>query len=310
MFAPPPAASRINFSARAMLVSRSQLHAICVAATVTVLIKYSARKPGPSGREQNAAPCIELTLPPGNSFTHGGKNLDSLARNVVIPFPRSKRRRRARAHELALLVAGVSKPVRNGALEVIGIARGEHPGIRAHGQFDLTLDDDAPLLTRVREHFFAGVGLGRIALVQNRHAAFAQAATDQSQLYRARTQVGEFVAREEYLGLARKIQGEEVRQRHRYAVQDLFEGTHRRTHPVLFNERNQAVGDAGALRQLTLRQPVHLPHRLQMDAHVYAHLFIILNSWAKQPAEIELSVDFPYHWCREARSMVVLCFKV
>ena len=36
------AASRINFSARAILASRSQLHAICVAATVTMLMKYYA----------------------------------------------------------------------------------------------------------------------------------------------------------------------------------------------------------------------------------------------------------------------------
>src|SRR6266404_3933657 len=183
-------------------------------------------------------------------------------------FTRSKRGWRTRAHELALFASGISKSVRNGTLEVVGIARGEHPGIPAHRQFDPTLDDDAALFTRMREHFIAGIGIGRKTLVQNRHAAFAQTSADQPQLYRARADVREFVLREEHLGLARKIQGEKVRKRHRDAVQDFFERTDGRAHPVLFDQRNQAVGDTGALRQLALRQAVHLPDRFQVDAYV------------------------------------------
>src|SRR5260370_21055557 len=119
MFAPRPAASRINFSARAILASRSQLHAIWVAATVMVLIKYSARKPGPLGRGGSAARYIELSL----------------------RCSESKRRGRARAHEFALFASRISKSVRNGTLEVIGVAPGKHPGISANRQFYLTLDD-------------------------------------------------------------------------------------------------------------------------------------------------------------------------
>ncbi len=91
---------------------------------------------------------------------------------------------------------------------------------------------------------------------------------DQAQLDRAGADVREFVPRKEHLGLAGKIQGEEIRKRHRNAVQHLLQRTDRRAHPILLDQGNQAVGDAGTLRQLSLRQPVHLPDRLQMGADI------------------------------------------
>src|SRR5271156_5274317 len=83
---------------------------------------------------------------------------------------------RARAHDLALLAARVAEPMRNGALEVIGIARAEDPRLPADRELDLALDDHAALFSRVREHLLAGIGVRRIALVQDRHVAFGEPA--------------------------------------------------------------------------------------------------------------------------------------
>src|SRR5580704_3618926 len=112
-----------------MLASRSQLHAICVAATVTLLM---------SG---------------------------------MLPEAPSKGGRRARAHDLAFLAPGIAEAMRNGTLEVIRIA---------HGELDLALDDDAPLFAGMRQHLLAGIGVRRVAFVQDRHAALPQSAADET----------------------------------------------------------------------------------------------------------------------------------
>ena len=64
----------------------------------------------------------------------------------------------------------------------------------------LALDDHAALLARVRQHLLAGVGVRRIALVQDRHAALGEPAADEPQLHRAGADVGELRARKEHLG--------------------------------------------------------------------------------------------------------------
>ena len=80
-FAPLAAASRTSFSARATLASRSQLQAICVAATVTVLI------------ECLCYPIFEFQLPGG-------------VLDPVYPGRQPlKSRRRARADDFAFFAA-------------------------------------------------------------------------------------------------------------------------------------------------------------------------------------------------------------
>src|SRR5580704_15992245 len=104
--------------------------------------------------------------------------------------------------------------MRQSTLEVIGVAGPEDPRLAADGELDFSLDDDAPLLAGVRQHLLAGIGIRRIALVQDRHVAFYQAAADQPQLDAPRTDVAEIFPREKHLRLAAEIQGEEIGERH------------------------------------------------------------------------------------------------
>src|SRR6185437_10565668 len=191
---------------------------------------------------------------------------DSSARGLCL-----KRRRRTGADDLAFIAAGIAKTMRQRALEIIGIPRPQNPRLPTDGQFDLALDDDAALLSRMGQHLLAGIGIRRIALVQYGHAAFRQAAADQAQLHARRADVGQFLPRKEHLRLAAEIQGEEIRQRHRYAVEHLLQRADRRTHPILLDQRNQAIGHPRALRQFTLRQAVHLPHGFKVATNVQAH---------------------------------------
>ncbi len=78
----------------------------------------------------------------------------------------------------------------------------------------------------------------------------------------------EISPREKHLGLARQVQSKEVGQSHGDAIEDFLERTHRWTHAVLLDEGNQAVGDARAFREFTLREAVHLPHGFQMGADI------------------------------------------
>src|SRR5580693_6016507 len=154
-----------------MLASRSQLHAICVAATVTLLM---------SG---------------------------------MLPEAPSKGWRRAGAHDLAFLAPGIAEAMRNGTLEVIRIAHAEQPRFTADGELDLALDDDTPLFAGMRQHLLAGIGVRRVAFVQDRHAALPQSAADETQLHGARPDVRECLPRKEDLGLALEIESKEIGQR-------------------------------------------------------------------------------------------------
>src|SRR5208283_4358859 len=109
------------------------------------------------------------------------------------------------------------------------------------------------------------------ALVQNRHAALRQAARYELELDCARANIGEIRARKEHFGTTGEIESEEISERHRNTVENLLERRHRGTDAVLFDEGNEAVGDSGALRQLTLGQAVHLPHSLEMSTHIERH---------------------------------------
>src|SRR5277367_4369613 len=245
-WAPRAAASRISFSARAMFASRSQLQAIWVAATVTMLM-------GECYLKAAAVPLRFLAAPAGSRCA------------------RSESRRRARADDLALLAAAVAEAVRQRAIEIISVPGSEDSRLSADGDFDLSFDDYSALLARMRQHLLARVGVRCIPLVQYRHAAFGQAAADEAQFNARRADIAQFLPRKKHRRLAAQVQREEIGQRHGDAVENLFQGAHRRAHAVLFDQRNQAVGHAGALRQLALREPVHLAHRFQMSTDVQAH---------------------------------------
>src|SRR6202789_442796 len=177
-------------------------------------------------------------------------------------------RRRTGTDDFALVAADVAEAMRQGSLEIIGITGPEYPRLAADGEFDSSLDDHPALLAGVSQHLLARIGIWRIALVQNRHGAFCETAADQAQLDARGAYIAEFLPWEEHLGLPTEIQGEEIGKRHGNAVEHLLQRADRGTHPVLLDQGNQSVRHPGALRQLTLRQPVHLPHGFQMGTHV------------------------------------------
>src|SRR6266404_758519 len=193
-------------------------------------------------------------------------------RDSVNPARRRlKTRRRAGADEFAFIAPDIAEAVRQRAFEIIRVAGPENPRLAADGELDFSLDDDTPLLARVRQHFLSGIGTRGVALVKDRHAALGQAAADEAQLDARSTDITEFLPGEEHLRLAAEIQGEKVGERHGNTVEDLLQGTDRRAHPVLLDQGNQAVGHAGTFRQLALRQPVHLPYGFQVGTYVQAH---------------------------------------
>ena len=161
--------------------------------------------------------------------------------------------------------------MRNRALEVVRVARRQDARFATHRQLDAALDDHAALLARVRQHLLARVRAGRIALVQDRHAALGEAAADEPQLHRPGADIGELRSRKEDLHLAGEVQGEELRERHGDTVEHLLERGHRGAHAVLLDERNEAVGHPRALRQLALRKAVHLPHGFEVSTDVQTH---------------------------------------
>src|SRR5512137_833693 len=83
----------------------------------------------------------------------------------------SESRWRAGRDDLARLVARVAETVRDGAGEIVGVARAQLAGLGAHGEFDAAADDHSALLALVPQHVGTGVGARGVALVQDRHRA-------------------------------------------------------------------------------------------------------------------------------------------
>ena len=74
--------------------------------------------------------------------------------------------------------------------------------------------------------------------------------------------------------LTTKLAEELFRQMHpddRPIVEHLLQGADRRTDPVLLDQRDQAVGDAGALGQFALREAVHRADGTQVGTDVEGH---------------------------------------
>ena len=76
------------------------------------------------------------------------------------------------------------------------------------------------------------------------------------------------------------IEREELRHRHRHAVEHLLERAHRGADAVLLDQRDQAVGDPGAARQFALRQAVQLAHVFETGPDVDGHdVGIMICRW-------------------------------
>ena len=82
----------------------------------------------------------------------------------------------------------------------------------------------------------------------------------------------QLVGRIEHLRGAGHVQREELGHRQRHAVEHLLQRAHRRTDAILFDQRNEAVGHAGAARQLALRQAMQLAHVFESCPDVDAHM--------------------------------------
>src|SRR5271170_8375879 len=87
--------------------------------------------------------------------------------------------RRAGADDLAFLPTSVAKPMRQGALEIVTVACPQDPRFAAYREFDFSPHDHTPLLAGVGQHFLAGIRIGRVSFVQDRHAALDQTRSEE-----------------------------------------------------------------------------------------------------------------------------------
>src|SRR5215472_17601069 len=175
----------------------------------------------------------------------------------------SKRRRGAGADDLTCLTPDVAEAVWELTGKIISLAGSEQACCTTDRKLYLAADDDARLLASVRQHLLAGCGAGCIALVQERQLPAAALRRHQAQRHLRITQLDQLVRAKESLRRGTQVERKELRERHRHAVEHLFQGAHRGAHPVLLDERDQPVGDPGAPRQLALREPEIGSHAAQ-----------------------------------------------
>src|SRR5688572_19706599 len=169
----------------------------------------------------------------------------------------SERGRGGGGDDLTHLAPDVAEPMRRRAGEIVGITRFEHARLPAHGELDLAAHDDAALFAAMGQHVLAGGSAGLVALGRHRALAARGLRRDQPQGSPFAADLDQLVRRVENLGRARDVQREELRHGEGNAVEHFFERTHRGADPVLLDQRDQAVGDARATRQLALRQAMH-----------------------------------------------------
>src|SRR5215469_9380316 len=131
--------------------------------------------------------------------------------------------RGAGTDDLTRLAPDVAEAVRELTGEIVGFARPEHARRTADGELDAPADHDPGLLAAMREHLLAGGGAGRVALVQYRELPAGTLCRDQPQRYLGIAELDELARAEERLWRSAQFEGEELRQRHRYAVQHLLQ---------------------------------------------------------------------------------------
>ena len=112
----------------------------------------------------------------------------------------------------------------------------------------------------MREHVLAGGGARFVALVQHRELPARPLRGDQAQRSPFAADFDQLVGRIEHLRGAVHVQREELGHGQGHAVEHLLQRAHRGADTVLLDQRNEAVGHAGAPRQLALRKAMQLAH--------------------------------------------------
>src|SRR5262249_4686186 len=148
----------------------------------------------------------------------------------------------------------VAEAMRELTGEIISLAGAEDARRAADREFDASAHDDTALLAPVGEHLLAGRGAGGVTLVQQCQLSPGALRGDEAQRDLGVSELDQIPGTIEGLGRGAQVQGEELGERHRYTVEHLLERAHRGTHAVLLDERNEAVRDPRAARELALRQ--------------------------------------------------------
>ena len=187
----------------------------------------------------------------------------------------SEGRRRRGADDLGFVLTDIAEAMGQAAVEIIGVAGAEHAALGADGDLDLAAQDDAALLGFVAQQGGAGVGAGGVALMQDLQGAVGEVAADLAEGEAAGAavaghfdQVGGLI---EDASARRFLRREELGHLHRDAVEHLLQRADGRAGAVLLDQRDGGVGDAGALGQLALAEPVYLPQPAQPAADIDVH---------------------------------------
>src|SRR6516165_7925140 len=193
--------------------------------------------------------------------------------------------------DLTRLAPDVAEAVWELTREIISLAGAEHPRRTADGELDASADDDPRLLAAMREHLLTGRRARRVALVQHRELAAGSLRGNEPQRYLGVTELHQLIGGEERLRRIAQIEREELGERHRDPIQHFLQRADRGTHAVLLDERDEAVGDSRAPRELALRKPEGGTYAAQSCADVDTHgVFKILNDRGRNIAAVALFV--------------------
>src|SRR5262249_26484887 len=118
------------------------------------------------------------------------------------------------------------------------------------------------------DHVGAGVGARLVDLVRHLQAAVVPLRRDQLERQRAAADLRQLLMPEEDALARLQVEGEELGDGDGEGVEDALERGELGTRLVELDERDGAVGDAGAARQLALREAVDLAQRPQAGADV------------------------------------------
>ncbi len=184
---------------------------------------------------------------------------------------KNRNSRCAGADDLTRFTANVLEPMRQVARKVVRLARLQHTRDAGNRKLNATLHDDATLFAPVSEHLIARFRPRRIPLMEQRELTPRPLSRDEPERYLIVAQLRELLRGEKRLRSGGHVQGKELGEGHRHAVEDFLQRAHRGTDTVLLDQRDQPVGHPRPPRKCPLRKAEGDPDAAQSRAYVNAH---------------------------------------
>ncbi|MNG98378.1 hypothetical protein D3C79_575170 [compost metagenome] len=160
-----------------------------------------------------------------------------------------------------------------GGGEVVTVAGVEDADLAIHPQLDGATGHQATFFALGMHDRLTGIGTWRIQLAQHAHLPAFDTGADQQHAQATVAKVGLLVGAEHKALFAdRLVETEELRQRHRNAFKQFFQGTDRRADAILLDLRDRRVGQATAPSQLPLGEFVAFTHQFESCPRVHSRL--------------------------------------